>query len=277
LKLEKKMMNVVAENPSLRTGWLMFQILLALCLVSALRAQTSTADILQVKFYYDAFEFDNAIAAGNELLKTRGQLASEELEFLHQYLALSFYNTGQLDSARAHFLSLLSINPKLELDPVTVSPKIIDFFNDIRKDYQELSGSTGQTFHTQYIFVEDLRPGAAWRSAILPGWGQFYKKQKTKGYILGGAFWSSLIATGIAWLNEDRAHQDYLASTSPEDIESNYSTYNKWYKTRRTLTVTTGMLWVVTVGDALWSPYAKSSLALTANGDVTLAIQFRLK
>lgn len=238
-----------------------------------LTAQTNTADIMQLKFYYDSFEFDKVISAGNTALKSGRQLTPDELEFLHQYMALSFYNTAQLDSARAHFLSLLSLDPNRELDPVNISPKIIDFFNEIKKDYQALAASSPQTAFTKYVFVEDPRPGAAWRSAVIPGWGQFYKRQKTKGYILGGAFWGSLIATGVAWLQEDQARQDYLNSSTSTDIENNYSTYNNWYKTRRTLMITTAVLWAVTVGDAMWSPYAKPFLAVQPDGGVVFAIQ----
>jgi len=247
-----------------------------LCLITIrVTAQTNTADIMQLKFYYDSFEFDKVISTGDAVLKSGRQLTPDELEFLHQYMALSFYNTAQLDSARAHFLSLLSLDPDRELDPVNISPKIIDFFNEIKKDYLALAASPSQTPYTRYVVMEDLRPGAAWRSALIPGWGQFYKRQKTKGYLLGGAFWGSLIATGVAWLKEDQAHQDYLNSSATTDIESNYSIYNKWYKNRRTLMITTAALWAVTVGDAMWSPYARPSLAFQPDGGVVFAFQLR--
>lgn len=263
--------------PAANHKLLMFLICLVCFINIHAAAQTNSADIMQLKFYYDSFEFDKVISTGNAALKSGRQLTPDELEFLHQYMALSFYNTAQLDSARAHFLSLLSLDPDRELDPVNISPKIIDFFTEIKKDYQALAASSPQTAFTKYVFVEDPRPGAAWRSAVIPGWGQFYKQQKSKGYILGGAFWGSLIATGVAWLQEDQAHQDYLNSSTSTDIENNYSTYNKWFKTRRTLMITTAVLWAVTVGDAMWSPYAQSSLAITADGGAMLAIQFKLR
>ena len=241
----------------------------------SLLAQPANSDILQVKFYYDSFEFDKAISAGNNILQSQRRLAPEELAFLHQYLALSFYNTGQPDSARVHFLNLLSVNPGLELDPVTISPKIIEFFNEIKKDYQALSGSSPSLAHTKYVFVEDLRPAAAWRSALLPGWGQFYKGQKAKGYVLGGAFWGSLLATGVAWVNEDRAHQDYLDSQTPADIENNYADYNKWYKTRRSLALASAVLWAVALGDAIWSSYPQPGIVFNNEGEMLFSINLR--
>lgn len=241
----------------------------------ALQAQSSTADILQVKFYYDAVEFEKAISTGREILISGQPFAPDELLFLHRYLALSYYNVGQVDSARTHFLSLLSVDAGYELDPVTVSPKIIDFFNAIKKDYQALAGSGPGLAYTRYVFVEDPRPGAAWRSMLLPGWGQFYKHQKTRGYILGGAFWGSLLATGVSLVMENNARDDYLGSVAPEDIERTYSDYNQWHKTRQALVVASAALWALAVGDALWSPYSRASLAARPEGGALLTLHVR--
>lgn len=239
----------------------------------ALQAQSSIADILQVKFYYDAVEFEKAISTGREILTSGQSFTADELSFLHRYLALSYYNIGQVDSARIHFLSLLSLDAGYELDPVTVSPKIIDFFNDIKKDYQALAGS-GPAY-TRYVFVQDPRPGAAWRSMLLPGWGQFYKHQKTKGYILGGTFWGSLLAAGLSLVMENNARDDYLGSVAPEEIERTYSDYNQWHKTRQAFTIASAALWALAVGDALWSPYSRPSLAARPDGGVLLTLQIQ--
>ena len=236
-------------------------------------AQPSPTDVLQVKYYYESVAFEKVISLGKKLLHSPEEKTPEELALVHRYMALSYYNLGQLDSSRAHFLSLLSIQSDTELDPVTVSPKIIDFFNSIKKDYVALQRADAMPGFTRYIFVKDLRPAAGWRSALLPGWGQFYKKQKIRGIILGGAFWSSLVATGIAALKEGQTHRDYLDSQTPDDINRNYDTYNKWYKTRRFLTVTTAILWGITLGDALWSDYPKPMVAFSEKGDIMLGMR----
>ncbi len=237
-----------------------------LFLPHGLRAQINPGNAAQVKHYYDAVAFDKAISLGRELLHSAEKLSPEELAVIHQYLALSFYNIGKLDSSRTHFLSLLSIYPDMELDPVTISPKIIDFFNSLKKEFQTLNNRNDLPTFTRYIFVDDPRPAAGWRSALLPGWGQFYKHQKMRGIVLGGAFWSSLIATGFAALRESQTHQDYLDSRNPAEINQNYDTYNNWYKTRRALTVTTAVLWGITVADALWSSYPKPTVTLIRAG-----------
>lgn len=244
---------------------------------SAAFSQVTGTDILQVKILYDQAAFSEALGAAQQLLHAERAYLPEELVFLHHYTALSFYNTGVLDSARAHFLSLLSIAPQAELDPVEVSPKIIEFFNDIKAERPAPLRSAPEPAYTRYIFLEDLRVGAGWRSAFLPGWGQFYKGQKTRGSLLGGAFWGSLIGTGISYLKERTAKDDYRDATAPAAISDAYDRYNRWYKTRRTLSVVTVALWAVTVADAGLSPYPRSSLALGPGGEVLLALSIPLR
>lgn len=251
-------------------------ITLLFAIYSSACAQPSSSDILRVKFYYDSVEFERAISTGKSLLNSNRQISPEGLAFLHQYIALSFYSIGRLDSARSHFLSLLSLDPDRELDPVNISPKIIEFFNTIKEDFQAISGKTDQITFTKYIVGKDLRPGAGWRSIIVPGWGQFHKHQKTRGVLLGGVFWGSLLATGVARIAENQAHDKYLDSQSLQDFNENYSTYNNWYKLRRSLTVAAIVAWSVTLADALWSSYPRPSVAVSQDGNLQLGIRFNL-
>ena len=91
-------------------------------------AQTTVPDISQIKFLYEELRFEEAIKSGQYILKEEDELSAQHLEYIHQYLAYSFYNIGKIDSARVHFLSLLSINSEMDLNPLDTSPKIIEFF-----------------------------------------------------------------------------------------------------------------------------------------------------
>ncbi|RMF56424.1 MAG: hypothetical protein D6748_13560 [Calditrichaeota bacterium] len=246
-------------------GSLILAIILLHCLWSsgAVLSQQMEPEVQQVKQLYDSLEFEKAISIGQEVLKSRKQISLDGLVIVHRYMALSFYNVGEQDSARSHFLSLLSLNPDEELDPVFISPKIIEFFNKIKEEYlAQQATPTGKPF-TRYVLVDDPRPGAGWRSALIPGWGQFYKHQPRKGILIGGAFWSSLLFTGFAALKEKQTHQDYRDAVSPKDIDARYNTYNRWYRTRQIMTYTTLLLWSLSVGDALWSGYPTPVVTLS--------------
>lgn len=237
--------------------------------------QLSNYNAIQVKVLYEALEFDKAIQSGQNLLKSNHRFSRDELATVHQYMALSFYNTGKIDSARSHFLTLLSIQPDVELDPISVSPKIISFFEQLKNE-TNASPTDLSIGYTKYVFLQDLRPGATFRSAVFPGWGQIYKHQKIRGYVIGGAFVASLVVTGISLYFEKDNHNKYLDSTAPASIEANYDTYNSWFKKRKVFTITTVSVWAFAILDAMWAPYPHSALSVR-NDEITLSIHLPLR
>ena len=250
--------------------------LLLLANSNACLAQITNSEIHLIKSQYDAINFKEAIVIGDSLLKQQEKYTPGEIAFLHQYMALSFYNLGETDSSRVHFLSMLSLRPETEVDHGEISPKIIEFFDQLKKEYSILAEKPGQPTFSKYIIEKDLRPASAWRSALVPGWGQFHKNQKAKGIILGGAFWGSLAATIAVAIQEADAKQNYVDATEPGEITAAYSTYNDKFKTRRILTIATAALWAIAVGDAALSSYPQPSLAVDRDGNFSFAIQIRI-
>ena len=85
----------------------------------------------------------------------------------------------------------------------------VPFSSQMFEDVQEVSETLGSRIKD--LFYPSDR-GALWRSAVLPGWGQYYKQRKTWGYIYGG-----VIGTGAAFtlfsfimlLSSKKAYTDY--------------------------------------------------------------------
>ncbi len=228
--------------------------LLAILIPIPISAQNASANaIQQLENAYRSLEFEKVIQEGRKLLHKSGTLSPHQLAKIHEQMALSFFSLGQLDSSRSHFLSVLSVDPNWKLDPIYVSPKIIAFFEQLKR--QRSSPSLIKPIpYIKYVVVRDLRVEAAWRSLILPGWGQWYKSQKKRAYILGGAVGISLVGTAIAAYLEQTAHQDYLNAREESIILQKYDRYNFWYKTRRTLTALTAITWTINVADAFLKP-----------------------
>lgn len=67
----------------------------------------------------------------------------------------------------------------------------VPFSSQMFEDVQDVSETLGSRIKD--LFYPSDR-GALWRSALLPGWGQFYKQRKTAGYI-----YSSVIGAGAAF------------------------------------------------------------------------------
>lgn len=252
-------------------------LLLPLLLCKNLFAQTAPNPAELVKQLYENVEFESAIAKGNELLKLPGSsLSPDELAVVHRYMAFSFFNLGDQDSARVHFLSLLSLQPDLELNPAETSPKIIDFFQQLREEFRSISQQDNDRMFTKYVIAEDLRPGAALRSAVIPGWGQLRKGQRGRAAVLGGGFWAGLIATGAAYSKSQSLKDDYVAARDPAEISRLYDDYNSWHKTRQALTLATAIFWVINVVDAGWSNYPKPAFR-ASNSVVELSLSIPLR
>jgi len=236
-------------------------------------AGNASEQAFKVHQLYEALQFEKAVALSRSLLKSDYSFTREELITIHQYAGYAFFNLGRADSARSHFLSLLSIKPDYRLDPVNTSPKIIRFFNTIKKDFLQQRLNASGAAYVKYVFIEDPRPGAGWRSAVLPGWGQYYKKQPLRGKIYAAGFASAAVSALTALVLEKHYHDRYLGSTVPAAIKDNYDAYNFWYKTRRLSLYLSAAVWSVSVADALWLPYDSTKWTVSYKDGPTLSLQ----
>ena len=233
-----------------------FWILLIILFHSQLIAQQEKQyDIFQLRFLYNEVKFNDVIQNGRTLLSNPGKLSKDDLIEIHKYLALSFYNISQQDSSRSHFYSILSLNLKFEPDPVQTSPKILNFFKEIKEAFnRDIVKKTAVPFK-QYVFVEDIRSQAAVRSLILPGWGQWHKKQETKAYIFGGAFLATTLTTIIAYQLEKELKDKYRNEINPAQVTKKYNDYNSMSKMRRFFMYSSGIVWGLSLADAIFSDY----------------------
>ncbi len=237
-------------------------------------SQTKEYELYQIQFLYNEAKFGTVIKNGQSLLNSNYSFTDKELIEIHKYLALSFYNIAEEDSSRSHFFTILTLDSDFEPDPVRTSPKIISFFESVKQAYEDVSSQQVKLLPVKkYIFMEDKRPKAALRSAVFPGWGQFYKNQNTKGYIIGGAFWSSAILTTVFYGIERDLKSKYLDETDPTKVTDRYDSYNNMSKFRRFMQYTLISAWLVGIGDALFSEYSPQ---ISAESDqITLSINIR--
>ncbi|MCA9731868.1 MAG: hypothetical protein H6696_11745 [Deferribacteres bacterium] len=232
-------------------------LIIVLFFANALVAQTDNYTIFQVRYLYDEAEFEKATAQGQQLLQKDHTLNPEQLLTIHRYMALSYFSLGQMDSARVHFFSVLSIDTKFSLDPIDTSPKIINFFKEVKSQYQDVITKDESTVlaYPKYIFLPDIRPKAAAHSLFVPGWGQIMKKQKRKAYILGGSFFVTALSAGGTYILERKRHDAYLDETKTSKIPSLYDSYNNTSKTRHVLQYTALSIWAASLLDALFTKY----------------------
>lgn len=112
----------------------------------------------------------------------------------------------------------------------------------------------------------------AWRSLILPGWGQFYNKDNFKGWVFTIAGLGSATRTVLQFLDYNRKKQDYDNISDPmatlETFDTAYEAANESYKEFNSSLRITAVVWGLGVIDAILSYDPKkphASLTLPEN------------
>lgn len=126
---------------------------------------------------------------------------------------------------------------------------------------------------------------AMWRSAIFPGWGQFYKNRNGRGTLIVIGETLTLAAGGLSLYNEIKqknnmdkpevSYQDYIAAEK---------SYEQWNTARHISFITAAVIYALNLADAYFTP-AKPQKNLTfapnvlnTNGELavgaTLSIRF---
>ena len=108
--------------------------------------------------------------------------------------------------------------------------------------------------YDMYSITSNYGARSLWRSAIVPGWGQFYKKQNLKGgLILGG---SVLFAGGIIYTECGRKDYQHMMSQTHnvDQIRFYQRRHNNLTTTRNICIGALGALYVYNIVDAIVSP-----------------------
>ncbi len=92
--------------------------------------------------------------------------------------------------------------------------------------------------------AEKTPEGALIRSLALPGWGQFYNDESTKGYIFAGAAGALTVTSILLYLDAESTYDDY------EDGKASYSDYTKKIDTTNIFVGITAAVWIYNAVDA---------------------------
>ncbi|MBS0619709.1 MAG: hypothetical protein JSR44_16100 [Spirochaetes bacterium] len=136
----------------------------------------------------------------------------------------------------------------------------VPFSSQMFEDVQEVSETLGSRIKDLF-FPSDR--GALWRSALLPGWGQFYKQRKTWGYIYSGTVGTSFAFTVFSFIMWQSANQQYknydpAHVTTPQgetgiiDPASTQAQFNAYVQKSQTWQQITLISGVITMTLYLW-------------------------
>lgn len=242
-------------------------VLLALFGAAPLKAQPAedpSSLLARVERAYENLDYDEAEALARQALARFSLFTPDQLVRLHTTLGLIFYARNESGEAAEQFRLALGIDPTLTLDPLLVSPVTLAFFEETKADFERESTAGHSAEATvRYVVVTDPRPSAAMRSMVLPGWGQHYKGEPAKGWVLTGAWMATLIGGTAAHVRYQSTHDAYLETVNtpenPTAIEDAFAVTNRWYKARGALLLGAGAVWAYALVDAIASGGAPES------------------
>jgi hypothetical protein len=129
--------------------------------------------------------------------------------------------------------------------------------------YYETWNESGNAVHRHWVLLripkkKDFHdpPGKfepVWRSVILPGWGQFYKGQSTKGYFLLISE-ALLIPSGIIFLNLKNTAEVDAAGSRTQALKDYYTDQgNLYYNIGISALIAAGAVYIYNLFDVIMS------------------------
>ena len=237
----------------------------------------------EVRTAYQQFDYAEAEVRALRALEAFTRFSPVQLVELNTLLARVKYAQNEPAEARRYFIAALSLDPDLVLDPVLVSPKILTFFEALKAERGRVKPSSQpEEALVRYVVVNDPRPAAALRSMLVPGWGQLYLGQSTRGRVLIGLWGLAVTGSVVAHVQQRHAREAYLNETLPTDTSDPYQSYNAWYKARNNLALGAAIVWLYSFVDTLSARYAsaRQPRAFTAvpglvSGEVNVTLRFK--
>jgi hypothetical protein len=184
----------------------------------------STFHVIESLFESGAYmnvEVEARRCAEQPMISDSGRCIAEK------WIAFSLVAQGKPSMALDHFSVVLALNPQFELDPVLTSPKILAVFDEAKA-----RANAGRKFSADTVAVPPSNPAPeiSFRTIVFPGWEQLHEHRTTSGYLFLGGGAAALGAGIVCETLRSSARSNYLSATTPPAIQSNYSTYNKYYK-----------------------------------------------
>lgn len=199
--------------------------------------QTVTQDSLEImlgkaKTYYYSGEYEDAIRELEDALQYLKQLKQTDQVEAHKYLAFSYVAFGDRNKAKEQFKKALLLNPGMELDPATVSPKIIKVFEEAKAELAVSPPAEPTEPVKAPVKGEISTFDATIRSCCIGGWGQMYQGEQSKGKKMMIAWGVTTGTTLVSWIIAGNKHDAYkaLSSSEPSSVFTDaYDKYKLWY------------------------------------------------
>lgn len=218
-------------------------------LLTGVYAQENSGKILisNIKKSYDSFNYQETDRLLQTATEHLDKMEDSDKISVYLYSAFREFQKNRRFEARNNFMNIFGIDPTFNLDPVSVSPKIVALFRQTKIEYIEELDQRYESYQAKLT-----RQEKPWRSLLLPGWEQFHRGYDTKGYLFSAA--ALLSAAGLinAMVEADSRFDAYRDATEQADIDRKYVTYNQAYKNQFYWGYALASVWLLSHLDAVF-------------------------
>lgn len=235
---------------------------LLLILSTFVYAQDIDSSLNSLKQQFENFQFTKVISSADSLLINKVNMSTGQLKEIYKVKAISEYSLLDEENAKISFIAILNLDSNFVFDSTKTSPKIISFFNDIKRKYisdltkqkeiQEKQDKLNLTQNKNVFDNEKKLRSAIIRSILLPGLGHISNGEKTKGIILTTLSAASLGSMVYFIIDTNKKQDAYQSENDPNLIPSKYNDYNNSYKLRNASIITFAVIWLYSQIDLLF-------------------------
>lgn len=233
------------------------KLLIIILLIGTTYTFAQEASYQKVKQMYEKFKYEDVIILSDQLLQ-QGSLSDSLTIDVYIMRANIFYSNGDELSTRKSFENILLIKKKYTPDPSNISPKLISIFNEVKTEYLRQHPDVVQTQDSTQtkpeikIIDPSTMKSAIVQNILLPGLGQIYIGNNTKGWFTTSVSALTLGAMIYSVLNTQKKEDAYLKETDKLLIQQKYDDYNKSYKIRNVLIISYAVVWLYSQIDLLF-------------------------
>jgi hypothetical protein len=217
---------------------------------------SQTIGLQEIKKLYEDYEYEKVIQLSSSLIND-STLTDESKIDLFFMRAVSFFAIGNETNAKKSFENILQIDKNFSPDLTKLSPKIINLFDETKKDF--LKKEEEKTYSPENL--EKLKQLALERESqlknsflkniFMPGWGQVSMGNNNNGYALIGFSSANLMAMIYYIIDTNKKENDYINEIDKSLIATKYDRFNSSYKKRNILISSFALLWIYSQLDLL--------------------------
>lgn len=233
------------------------KLLIIILLIGASYTFAQEVSYRKVKQAYEKFEYENVIKLSDQLIQ-KGGISDSLMIDIYIMRANTFFLREDDIATRKSFENILMIKKKYTPDPSNISPKLISIFNEVKTEYLRQHPDVVQTQDSTHrkpeikIIDPSTMKSAIVQNILLPGLGQLYIGNNTKGWLTTSVSTLSLGAMIYSVLNTKKKEDAYLNEPDKLLIQQKYDDYNKSYKIRNVLIISYAVVWLYSQIDLLF-------------------------